>query len=307
MAATGSGARAVPNRPRLTIGVPVYNGERYLADALQSVVDSTFGDWEMIVSDNASTDGTVAIVESFIARDPRICLRRNATNIGALPNFNAVVHGARGDYFKWLAYDDVLDSTMLERCVALLDSDTSTVLVNGRFREIDGSGATIRDEPYHLDLTSPKPHRRLSVLMGTDAGHPILYGLIRMDVLRRTHLLASYHGSDRALLAELALYGRIRETRDTLWSSREHPDRSVYVRSTVAGWDRPDGHRVPIHLVIARHMMRIIARSPLSVAERLRCGAVLAVRVAERSPSLAPIFALELKDAIRTITRRAAS
>ena len=303
----GSSLSVAPTRPRVSIGVPVYNGERYLATALQSVIDSTFGDWEMIVSDNASTDGTVAIVESFMARDPRICLRRNPSNIGALPNFNAVVHAARGEFFKWLAYDDVLDPTMLERCVEVLDRDPSVVLSNGRFREIDGNGATLRDEPYQLDLTSRKPHRRLSVLMGTDAGHPILYGLIRLDVLRQTHLLASYHGSDRALLAELALRGRIWETPDILWSSREHPDRSVYVRSTVAGWDRPDGHRLPTHLVITRHMARIIASSPLSVAERLRCGAVLAVRVAERAPSLVPTFLAELKDAVRTITHRASS
>ena len=304
MGPDGSGMPATTDRPRVSIGVPVYNGERYLADALQSVLDSTFEDWEMIISDNASTDGTTAIIESFRARDPRISVRRNETNIGALPNFNAVVHASRGEYFKWLAYDDVLDPTMLERCVAILDGDASTVLANGRFREIDSDGAVIRDEPYDLDLTSPRPHRRLGVLMGTEAGHPILYGLIRLDVLRRTHLLASYHGSDRALLAELSLYGRIRETPDVLWSSREHPDRSVYVRSTVAGWDRPDGHRLPTHLVITRHMIRIIARAPLSVGDRLRCAAVLAVRIAGRLPSLLPIFAAELKDAARTITRR---
>jgi glycosyltransferase involved in cell wall biosynthesis len=108
---------AVTTPPTVSIGVPVYNGERYLRTALQSVLDSTFQDWEVIISDNASTDGTMAIIEEFMARDPRIRLNRNATNIGALPNFNLVADAARGTYFKWLAYDVVLDPDLLARCV----------------------------------------------------------------------------------------------------------------------------------------------------------------------------------------------
>ena len=290
--------------PRLSIGLPVYNGERYVAAAIQSVIDSTYTDWELNVSDNASTDGTAEIVRGFAAQDPRIRYDRNPVNIGALPNFNKVFHAARGEYFKWLAYDDVCGPEFLARCIDVLDADPSVVLCSSRFREIDQSGALIRDQPYDVVLTARAPHRRLGQLMRTKDGHPILYGVIRTETLRRTHLLAPYHGSDRALLAELTLYGRLWEIPEVLWSSREHPDRSVYVRSTMAGWDKPDGHRLPSHIVIAMHLGRSIATAPISGTERLRCAAELAGRVATRAPELAPVFAAEVVDALRTVARR---
>jgi glycosyltransferase involved in cell wall biosynthesis len=289
--------------PRITIGVPVFNGERYLEEAIQSVVDSTFTDWELIVSDNASTDRTEEIARAFAERDPRIRYERNATNIGALPNFNRLVGLARGEFFKWLAYDDLCDPELFGRCVDVLDRDASVVLCNGRYREIDPAGERLKDQPYRIDLTSAQPHRRLGALMGTDAGHMILYGLIRTSTLRETHLLAPYHGSDRALLAELTLFGRLYEIPELLWSSREHPDRSIYVRTTMAGWEQP-GHRLPTHLAIALNMANIIASAPLPRVERLRCGMVLLGSVAKRAPQLVPVIVAEIRDAVRGLVRR---
>ena len=122
-------------RPRLSIGLPVFNGERYLAAAIGSVLDSSFSDWELIISDNASTDGTQALAQSFAQQDARIRYLRNATNIGALPNFNQVVHASRGEYFKWLAYDDLCGPDLLSRCVEVLDRDSTIVLCSARFVE----------------------------------------------------------------------------------------------------------------------------------------------------------------------------
>jgi glycosyltransferase involved in cell wall biosynthesis len=291
-------------RPRLSIGLPVYNGERYLEAAIDSVLESSFTDWELIASDNASTDRTGEILQAYAARDPRIRVSRNDTNIGALPNFNRVVELSTAEYFKWLAYDDLCGPDLLARCIEVLDRDPSVVLCNSRFQEIDADGLVTRDQPYDVDLTSYAAHRRLGNLMETDAGHMILYGVIRMSVLRRTHLLALYHGSDRALLAELTLHGRLWEIQEPLWSSREHPGRSIYVRATVAGWDKPEGHRVPVHLQILAHMLRITLTAPLSIGERLRCVATLLLGVVGRWPTLLPTFGREVKDAIRTITRR---
>jgi len=292
------------DRPRLSIGLPVFNGERFLAAAIGSVLDGSFTDWELIISDNASTDGTEAIGRGFAAQDGRIHYLRNATNVGPLPNFNQVFRASRGEYFKWLAYDDLCGPDLLSRCVEVLDRDPTIVLCSGRFVEIDEHGRSIGEQPYRLDLASTRPHVRLGQLMRTAMGHAILFGVIRASVLRRTRLLATYHGSDRALLAELTLNGRLWEIPEMLWSSRDHPDRSPYVRTTLAGWDPGPGRGMPTHLVIAANMARIIAAAPLSRAERARCAGELIASLAGRSRDLGPVLARELLDAGRGAIRR---
>lgn len=304
MVAMAQPERATTAPPRLSIGLPVFNGELYLEAAIQSVLDSTYQDWELIVSDNASTDRTVEIVEAAAIRDPRIRLDRNPINIGALANFNRVFALSRGEYFKWLAYDDICGPDLLTRCIDVLDRDESIVLCSGRFREIDQFGEEIREQPYALNLDSQSPHKRLRELMRTDRGHPILYGVIRAHALRQTGLMAPYHGSDRALLAQLTLLGRLWEIPELLWSSRDHPARSPYARGTVDGWDRPKGHRWPTHLTITANMGGILASARLSRAERVRSAIVLIECVIRRLPSLAPVLAYEVVDAIRTNFRR---
>ena len=132
----------------------------------------------------------------------------------------------------------------------MLDGDPTIVLCSGRYVEIDENGDPIAEQPYRLDLTSSRPHVRLGELMCTSRGHPIMFGVIRAGTLRNTRLLANYHGSDRAMLAELTLHGRFVELPDVLWSSRDHPGRSNYVRATSRGWDppRPDDATAPREL-----------------------------------------------------------
>src|SRR4051794_27811047 len=83
--------RIMPNQPRVSIGLPVYNGEKYLAAAIESALRQTFGDLELIISDNGSTDGTREICERFAAEDPRVRYHQEVQNRGAVWNFNRVV------------------------------------------------------------------------------------------------------------------------------------------------------------------------------------------------------------------------
>jgi glycosyltransferase involved in cell wall biosynthesis len=294
------------DRRRLSIGLPVFNGQRFLAAAIQSVLDSSYDDFELIVSDNSSTDGTERIAREFAERDARIRYVRNPVNIGPAPNFNQAFRLARGEFFKWLAYDDLCGPDLLSRCIDVLDRDPTTILCSARYVEIDQDGRPLGQQPYTLDLTSPVPHVRLGELMGTSRGHPILFGVIRSSTLRRTHLLASYHGSDRALLAELALHGRFRELPEVLWSSRDHPDRSPYVRTSTAGWDPRRRRRMPPHLASTVHLARILATAPVSPAERVRCTITLATRLARRATELVPALGRELLDFVRQTIRRPA-
>src|SRR5919112_5909956 len=103
-------------RPRVTIGLPVYNGERFLEQALDGLLAQTFTDFELIISDNASTDRTPEICQAYAARDSRIRYVRQPENIGAGPNHNILVPMARGEYFKWASHDDLYDPDLVAKC-----------------------------------------------------------------------------------------------------------------------------------------------------------------------------------------------
>ena len=114
--------------PRVTVGLPVYNGARYLRDAVDSLLAQTMSDFELILADNASIDETPLICAEYAARDPRVRVVRNMNNIGASGNFNLVLDLARAPLFKWAAYDDLCEPALLEACVAWLDRDPDLLL-----------------------------------------------------------------------------------------------------------------------------------------------------------------------------------
>ncbi len=294
----------MPDPPRLSVGLPVYNGERFLEQAIDSVLNGSFQDFEMIISDNCSTDRTESIARDYASRDQRIRYVRNDRNVGPVANFNQAFDLSRGDYFKWLAYDDLCGPDLLVRCVAVLDDDPSIALCSARFVEIDAAGRKIAEQPYRIDLSSTKPHVRLGNLLCTSKGHPILYGVIRSTVLRATGLLANYHGSDRALIAALTLRGRLMEIPEALWESRDHPDRSPRVRATNAGWDPGRNSGPPQHIAIGAQMVRVLLAAPLSPSERVRCLMSIVQCVARRSRELTPVVVGELTDAARSRWQR---
>src|SRR5512139_3267591 len=123
-----------PDKPRVSIGVPVYNGENFLKDALDSLLAQTFKDFEIVIADNVSTDQTEEICRSYAAKDARIRYYRNETNIGAGPNHNRVFELSRGEYFKWVCHDDMCAPEFLERCIEVLDRDPSVVLCHAETR-----------------------------------------------------------------------------------------------------------------------------------------------------------------------------
>ena len=114
--------------PRVTIGLPVFNGERFLRESVESVLGQDFGDLELLVADNASTDATLDIVHEFAAADRRVRVLRSDRNRGAAWNYNRLVGEARGELFRWHAHDDVLLPSAVQRCVTALDADPGAVL-----------------------------------------------------------------------------------------------------------------------------------------------------------------------------------
>ena len=208
--------------PRVSVCVPVYDGEAFVREALDSILAQTFHDYEVIISDNASTDATPEICMEYAARDPRIRYSRNETNIGANPNFNRLVGMAQAPYFKLANADDLCHPDLLARCVSVLDQRSDVVLSYGRTRLIDAAGASLGDYDDRLDLPWPSAPARFRAAIERMALVNVLQGVIRTDVLRKTALLASHPGADIVLVAELALHGKFNATSEQLFFRRMH-------------------------------------------------------------------------------------
>ena len=282
---------ALSKVPRLSVGLPVYNGEKYLADALDALLSQSYSDFELIISDNASTDRTQEICLRYAACDPRIRYFRQPVNLGAAPNHNFVVEQAGGEYFKWASHDDLYGRDLLLRCVEALDDRPEVVLSHAWQAYVDTEGNILRRGEYRLATDARDPAIRfrdmLFVLGGDD-----FYGVMRIDVLRRTPLHGSYHHADRTLVTEMSLYGPFYQVPELLYFRRDHPDRAERARATkrsrAQNFDprRGDRLRHPMVRLLAEYIWGYLAaihRSPLTPADRLRCYGYLARWIASRA------------------------
>lgn len=290
----------VKHNPRVSIGLPVHNGEKYLAEAIQSMLNQTFGDFELIISDNASTDGTAAICEYFQASDSRVRYFRSDRNAGAAPNFNRTVSFARGEYFKWLACDDVCRPEFLDRCVAVLDGAPDVLWCCPRTTFIDESGRWITNPTPKVhsyaagdcDMTtdwatgavlvrhpagreSARAHERFAAVLHDPWGSFDYYGLIRMEGLRRTGLERPFIGSDKVLVAEWSLMGRFAEVPETLQLWRSRPG-ALGLRSDLTAKRIQSGKWnkrffLPRRIACTYWYARLVLKSKLPAYERFRC------------------------------------
>jgi len=264
--------------PYVSIGLPVYNGERFLVQTLDSLLAQTFENLELIISDNASTDRTQEICQDYAAKDRRIRYYRNDQNLGAARNYNCVFELSTGKYFKWAAHDDLCAPVLIERCVEVLDSEPSVVICYARTSIIDEHGRHQRDYDDLMDLRSPKPHERFRDYLFRRTGmcNPI-FGVIRASELRKTSLIGSYIWSDGVLLGELILRGKIYELPERLLYRRCHPEqgsRANPTRSALAAWYDPANRKRFVWPIKWRYFFErvdCVRRVPLSWHERTRC------------------------------------
>ncbi|HKS49577.1 MAG TPA: glycosyltransferase family 2 protein [Amycolatopsis sp.] len=265
--------------PRLSVGLPVYNGENFLAESIEALLGQSHEDYELIISDNASTDNTEEICRKFAAQDSRIRYIRQRNNLGCAPNHNFVFDVSRGELFKWASHDDLYARDLLRRCVEALDEHPDVVAAHGWTAMIDSAGAVTRAIDYPLKTGSPHaPERFRSMLFangGDDDG-----AVIRSQVLRRIKPLNSYHHADRTFITELALHGPFHQVPDWLYFRRDHPDRAERacptVRKRCANLDprRADPVRHPVARLFAEYIWAyasMIQRAPLTLEERREC------------------------------------
>jgi glycosyltransferase involved in cell wall biosynthesis len=212
--------------PRVSVGLPVFNGENFISQTIASILAQTFTDFELIISDNASTDRTEAICRNYVAQDPRIRYYRNDRNLGAAANFNRVFALASSEYFKWAAHDDALAPEYLSECVKGLDDNPSAVLCQTLIQRIGPAGEALSIYDSHLTGTaSARPSERFAALVLTIHLCTEVFGVIRREALNRTWLISAYGQADMTLLAELALVGPFVQIRQPLFLHRDHPGR----------------------------------------------------------------------------------
>jgi len=294
---------------RVSIGLPVYNGEDFLEASIQSILAQSYKDLELVISDNASQDRTPSICERFCRRDARVRYYRADTNRGASWNYNRVFQLSSGPLFKWQAHDDVCLPSFLSRCVETFDRAPSTVvLVYPRAEVIDfDSKPDRRFQPESLETRDPVPHRRLAaVLRNLNMACPV-FGVMRSSALRKTRLIDQFVASDYVLLAELAMLGEIWEVPETLFQRRVHPNISTYANRNprdLLRWYDPSKQSAKSLLspmmALGGEYLRSVGRLPLDRRERLRCRvAALSVWYERELRNLGGKYKARLKHAFR--------
>jgi glycosyltransferase involved in cell wall biosynthesis len=264
-------------KPRIAIGMPVYNGERYIESAILSILDQTYTEFDFIISDNASTDRTQEICLAFAAQDSRIHYHRNATNLGAAPNYNRVFQLSSHEYFKWADYDDLLAPEFLYKCIEAMDRYQDVVVCFPSARLIDDSGTVLGDHHFKSDTSSPDARIRFrNLALYPDMAYQVS-GVIRSSVIQKTALHGSYPSSDLVLLAELSLHGRFYEIPEPLFFPRYHSAQSTkgvlsVERSRVVFFDTSNVGKILLpKWMLLFGFLRAIKNGPLDRSAKLYC------------------------------------
>lgn len=227
------------NQPLVSIGLPVYNGENFIKTAIDSILNQSYKTLELIISDNASTDMTQKICESYSSQDPRIKYIRFDENQGAAKNFNNTHDLSKGKYFKWASHDDYLENTYIEKCVEVLEKDDEVHLCHSRKNIVNKhDDIKAKDDFVQIDLNQARAFKRFLSFLNKfryyqdDAD--VVFGLFRSEILFNTQRIASYHSSDFTLVAEIILQGKIFIIKDYLFYRRFHEQMSTIANHTKA-------------------------------------------------------------------------
>ena len=200
--------------PKVSIGLPVYNGEKFVTGAIESLLKQSHSNIELLISDNFSTDGTASLCRAAAWRDSRVSFNQNLRNIGAAGNFCRVFESATGKYFMWAAHDDLWQPDFVSKCVAALEAFPSVVLCASDVRFIDQLGQPVSERglrvvggKYNRLNTFKRDLRRRVSELTRELNWYAVYGVIRTEALKKTGLFTGNYGSDVILLMELLLQG----------------------------------------------------------------------------------------------------
>lgn len=222
--------------PLVSIGIPVYNEARFLGEALSSLLAQDYPQIEFIISDNASTDGTLEICRRAAANDARVRVLQSEANAGATANFMRCLDEAKGELFLWAGGHDLWSCNMISHCVNALETHPGAVIAVPESRWIDASTQPFGERASILDTRGMDPLGRVFTLLWANM-HPI-YGVMRTSALRASRPTPNFPGADLILLMRLILQGDFVPAHDAVWSRRQtraretHEDRQRRYKSS---------------------------------------------------------------------------
>ena len=278
-AITPDGAGSLPTsqtEPLVSIGVPLYNAEKYLRVALDSMLAQTFRDIEIVISDNGSTDATLDICREYQARDPRVRYVHVDVNRGLVWNHLRVQDLARGRYFMFGPQDDWMAPEYVERCVAALDADPGLAYVYSEALVMDEDGTLLGREITRQRVTDPSPSKRFWDVLIVKGGVNF-YGMTRLELRKRIGRWKPVPRGERIVLAELALWGRFQLIPGDLYFRRVHANqfttnrRSRRVEARVLDPSR-QGWRSTVPVLLAEYVLRLCAGGHARTAQPSRAG-----------------------------------
>jgi glycosyltransferase involved in cell wall biosynthesis len=267
------------NNPLVSIGMPVYNGDEYIALALDSITRQTFEDFEIIICDNASIDKTEEICRSYASHDKRIRYLKNKQNYGAAYNFNRVFKLSTGKYFKWAAIDDLLHPNYINKCIEFLELNPEYVCCHAKSLRIDAEGNPTGSYFIPMKYDSQSISIRFRDMVLKPHSCVLIFGLFRSCMLSKTPLIGPYFGSDRNLLAEISLLGKIHEIDKFLFYRRDHSNASVRkltIRERIEWFDSRKKQKLvfPIWRNLYEYA-RSIYKIPFGLNDKIRCVSAL--------------------------------
>ncbi len=272
MRSKNAGSRMNLNQPLVSIGIPVYNGEGQIENAVRSVMNQTYTNLQVIISDNASSDRTGSICERLSAEDPRVHYSKQPVNLGPSANFATVLDLARGEYFMWLGHDDWLSEGYIEACVGMLSEDPDVSLACGQVVYYQEGVEVFRGDVVQLPQESPQ--KRVTAFYRVVWDNGTFYGLMRRDQLVKVKM-NNVMGGDWLLIASMAFLGNV----VTLPGVSVHRERGGTSRSYENIADLlglPKFHAVFPHVAIAYFAFRDIVWSDplysLGVFQRVHLG-----------------------------------
>ncbi len=266
--------RAVSASPLLSVGMPVYNGEKWIEESIGFILEQSMSDLELIIADNASTDNTEKICRHVAEQDSRVRYHRNATNIGLYRNFDRVFELATGKYFKWSADSDFCLDGFFEKCVAVLEARPDVVLVYPRAYLLlkDENGEEVAMEYFDdFNLEDERPSTRFRKYLNRERINNIMHGVIRASALRQTRLILPWAGSDISMVAELSLRGKFVEVPDRLFVRSFDAETSSMLmnRSVAAKRDVPLGRTFKQRFLLHAYRYSTTLGAPISWSEKL--------------------------------------
>lgn len=269
------------NRPRVVIGMPVYNGEKHIRETIDSILAQTFTDFRLLISDNASTDATGEICCEYAQQDDRVVYHRQSENLGFARNFNYVFQPDGALYFKWAAHDDLLKPDYLLQCYERLEQDSSLSMAHCAAVRIDDASNEL-GMYNNLKLNGARVRDRFWQLLWIIDIYEI-YGLMRSDCVAKTNLAGTYVGSERTLLAKMLFQGDIAYMDAGLFSRRDHAGSQTAIQQTsdytVIRQAQAPKSKIPSLLAPAirfQKYLEAIAAIPMPLSERLACIRMLA-------------------------------